>query len=157
VDVDAYYDKLRHELAEDLVKGEMPTAPWQKPVRSLFRMTHALERERDAATAQIEAEKNDARRIFNSEVGANLFDLLVRPSGGQQLISDIQSNIDRLRQAVELVQEATDCAALDPAHLERRLPAADRRRPTTRWLNAEAGPEGTPRNVTESSVAGLAS
>jgi hypothetical protein len=77
-DVDAYCDKLRHELAEDLVKGEMPTAPSQNPVRSLIRMAHALERERDAATAQIEAEKNDARRIFNSEVGANLFDLLIQ-------------------------------------------------------------------------------
>lgn len=114
-DVDAYCDKLRHEFAEDLVKGEMPTAPLQKPVRSLIRMTQALERERDAASAQIEAEKNDARRSFNSEVGANLFDLLIHSSGGQRLVSDIQPNTDRLRQAVELVQEAADGAALEAA------------------------------------------
>jgi hypothetical protein len=114
-DVDASYDKLRCEFVEDLLKGEMPTAPLQQPFRSLVRMTQALERERDAASAQIEAEENDASRYFNIEAEANLLDLLIHSSGGQRLVSDIQSNIGRLRQAVEPIQEAADGAPLEAA------------------------------------------
>jgi len=114
-DVDAHYDELRRALAENLVEGELTTAPSQKPIRSFIRMTQALSEERDAATAQIEAEKNDARRRFNREVGANLFDLLVRSSGGKRLVADIQSNVNGLREAVEFVQSAADGATLDAA------------------------------------------
>ena len=114
-EVDDYYERLRRALAENLVEGEMTTAPSQKPVRSFIRLTQALEDEHESATAQIEAEKNDARRQFNNEVGANLFDLLVQSPGGKRLVGDIKSTVDELRQSVLLVKAATDGATLDAA------------------------------------------
>lgn len=114
-DVDAYYETLRRALAADLVKGELVTAPSQKPVRSYVRMTQALAAEKRAATAQIEAEKNDARRNFNREVGTNLFDLLVASPGGQRLVKDVKSTIDELRKAALLVKAAADGASLEAA------------------------------------------
>lgn len=114
-EVDAYYDEMRRRLAANLVKGELTTAPGQKPVHSFIRLTQALAAEHAAATAQIEREKKDARHQFRRDAADNVGSLIAQSPGGTRLVGDIKKDLDNLRRALELARDAADGATLDAA------------------------------------------
>jgi hypothetical protein len=71
-----------------------------------IKLVAVLEAEREAVTMQIEAEKNAARQRFNQVLGQEIFEIIIKSPGGQQILSDVRETIDGLRQAAETVKAA---------------------------------------------------
>lgn len=110
-ELNAYYDRLieetgrqRQEMISKAARGE--TSP--RFVRSYVRIEAALEAERDAAIAMVEAEKNQARRDFNRTLGREIVNTLIASPGGQRILGRVRETIARTREAAIAVQAAAE-------------------------------------------------
>jgi hypothetical protein len=116
-EIDAYYDGLLDTARSQLLERDIiDLAKERNQFHAYERMRALIEQRRRTAVDMIEAEKNDARRRFNNEIGRIALTVLVRSPGGQQLIRDVKATLDGARQAALAVQ-----AALGDAHPEELL------------------------------------
>lgn len=110
-EINAYYDaqiaaaeKLRQEKISQVAAGQASPGS----IRAYIRVAAALERERQAALAMIEAEKNDARRKFNHTLANEIKRGLLNSPGMQSIIKDIRETISNTRQAAAALQAAAN-------------------------------------------------
>lgn len=110
-DMDAYYDALHDTAAQQLIDnelmgtGELSTENRTR-TRVYIRLQASLRAEQQAVTAQIEAEKNQARQEFNRNIGRQLVQILVQSPGGQQIIGDLRRTVGELRNLAAGLQSA---------------------------------------------------
>lgn len=116
-EMNEYYDTLIQEAKSQLQERQLmgAEAPGQfaegmrsqrGQLRVYIKMREALLAEKTAATSQIEAEKNQARQQFNSQLLNQVVGLLIQSPGGQRLLGQIREAIGNLREVAEGIQAA---------------------------------------------------
>ena len=106
-EMDAYYDSLIATARQQLQNRQLLGAS-QSQLSLYVKMIARLEQERAAATHFIEAEKNQARRDFNRNLGNQVTGLLANSPGGQAILGEVRNSLQTIRAAADTIKTALE-------------------------------------------------